>query len=242
MALSRGSPRVGVTHHRALWSPDFPRRACAETHPCRDHPADSSATSLRRYSSSAPAAVKFVVMASQLFRSFRPFAIGACALALAAVSVLTGSNAAIADQDDLKRKKKACTAEPRDYACLKASTRREVAGDPVMFRGTLSKEARRNLASWTDGENTICLIRYAPRPNKDGSWPWETLDQACTTLNTDGTFGIEAFLGKQGLHYYGVEMGPCRADEDECGGADQGLIGAGGNKNNRVVAVRTVAP
>src|SRR3954447_19012981 len=28
VALSRGSPRVGVTHHRALWSPDFPRRRC----------------------------------------------------------------------------------------------------------------------------------------------------------------------------------------------------------------------
>src|SRR6185436_915136 len=27
VALSRGSPRVGVTHHPALWSPDFPRRA-----------------------------------------------------------------------------------------------------------------------------------------------------------------------------------------------------------------------
>jgi hypothetical protein len=26
VALSRGSPRVGVTHHAALWSPDFPRR------------------------------------------------------------------------------------------------------------------------------------------------------------------------------------------------------------------------
>ena len=25
VALSRGSPRVGVTHHPALWSPDFPR-------------------------------------------------------------------------------------------------------------------------------------------------------------------------------------------------------------------------
>ena len=25
MALSRGSPRVGVTHHLALWSPDVPR-------------------------------------------------------------------------------------------------------------------------------------------------------------------------------------------------------------------------
>jgi hypothetical protein len=26
VALSRGSPRVGVTHHPALWSPDVPRR------------------------------------------------------------------------------------------------------------------------------------------------------------------------------------------------------------------------
>src|SRR5204863_7738150 len=31
VALSRGSPRVGVAHHLALWSPDFPRhRAPAE--------------------------------------------------------------------------------------------------------------------------------------------------------------------------------------------------------------------
>ena len=27
VALSRGSPRVGVTHHLALWSPDLPRRS-----------------------------------------------------------------------------------------------------------------------------------------------------------------------------------------------------------------------
>ncbi len=33
VALSRGSPRVGVTHHLALWSPDFPRRVV--THPPR---------------------------------------------------------------------------------------------------------------------------------------------------------------------------------------------------------------
>ena len=26
VALSRGSPRVAVSNHRALWSPDFPRR------------------------------------------------------------------------------------------------------------------------------------------------------------------------------------------------------------------------
>ena len=38
VALSRGSPRVGVADHPALWSPDFPRRG----HPRRDRPADSS--------------------------------------------------------------------------------------------------------------------------------------------------------------------------------------------------------
>src|SRR5512146_1417908 len=39
VALSVGSRRPGVTWHSALWSPDFPRNACAP----RDHPADSAA-------------------------------------------------------------------------------------------------------------------------------------------------------------------------------------------------------
>jgi hypothetical protein len=39
VALSRGSPRVAVSNHPALRSPDFPRRA----HTRRDRPADSSA-------------------------------------------------------------------------------------------------------------------------------------------------------------------------------------------------------
>ena len=38
VALSRGSPRVGVTHHPALWSPDFPHRSCLR----RGRPAGSS--------------------------------------------------------------------------------------------------------------------------------------------------------------------------------------------------------
>jgi len=46
VALSRGSPRVGVTHHLALWSPDFPRYPNAEAHTYRDHPIDSSTNSL----------------------------------------------------------------------------------------------------------------------------------------------------------------------------------------------------
>jgi len=41
VALSRGLPRVGVTHHRALWSPDFPRRLhAAITRPTRPRTAD----------------------------------------------------------------------------------------------------------------------------------------------------------------------------------------------------------
>jgi len=35
VALSRGSPRVGVTHHPARWSPDFPRRARQPPYPPR---------------------------------------------------------------------------------------------------------------------------------------------------------------------------------------------------------------
>ena len=162
-------------------------------------------------------------------------------LLIAATGMTVTAGSALADTD-VKPRKSACTADPNNYACLRVSDRREVSGEAVTFRGSLSKEAQRQLASWTRGENTICLIRYEPAPLKDGSWPWQTLDQACTTLNPNGTFGMTVFLGVQGLHFYGVEMGPCRADEDQCDNADPGLIGVGGNKKNRVVAVRTVAP
>ena len=40
VALSRGSPRVAVNHHPALWSPDVPRRRGLPRR--RDRPADSS--------------------------------------------------------------------------------------------------------------------------------------------------------------------------------------------------------
>ena len=46
VALSRGSLRVAVSNHRALWSPDFPRPPPAHLRGgtvCRDHPADSFA-------------------------------------------------------------------------------------------------------------------------------------------------------------------------------------------------------
>lgn len=165
----------------------------------------------------------------------------ASALLIAATGITVTAGSALAD-DDVKPRKSACTADPNNYACLRVSDRREVSGEAVTFRGSLSKQAQRNLASWTRGENTICLTRYEPAPRKNGSWPWQTLEQACTTLNPNGTFGMTVFLGVQGLHFYGVEMGPCRADEGECGNADPGLIGVGGNKKDRVVAVRTVAP
>ncbi|MDQ1636319.1 MAG: hypothetical protein QOJ32_3128, partial [Frankiaceae bacterium] len=38
VALSRGSPRVGVTHHLALWSPDVPRRG-TKSHDATVRPA-----------------------------------------------------------------------------------------------------------------------------------------------------------------------------------------------------------
>ena len=38
VALARGSPRVGVTHHLVLWSPDFPQH---HRWWCRDRPTDS---------------------------------------------------------------------------------------------------------------------------------------------------------------------------------------------------------
>src|SRR3954468_19634031 len=44
VALSRGSPRVAVNDHPALWSPDVPRRRGLPHR--RDRPADSSVVSL----------------------------------------------------------------------------------------------------------------------------------------------------------------------------------------------------
>lgn len=172
--------------------------------------------------------------------STRSLLAAASALLVATTGTVVSAGAASAN-DDFKPRKSACTADPSDYACLRVSDRREVSGEAVTFTGTLSRPAQRNLASWTRGENTICLTRYAPAPGKNG-WPGQTLDQACTTMNPNGTFGMTVFLGVQGLHFYGVEMGPCRADEAECGGGDPGLLSPGGTKKNRVVAVRTVAP
>jgi len=46
VALSCGSPRLAVSQHPALWSPDLPQPAAAPKHrPGRDHPADSPSPS-----------------------------------------------------------------------------------------------------------------------------------------------------------------------------------------------------
>lgn len=166
----------------------------------------------------------------------RSLTLGSIAVALA-VTVL-GAPAALAETT-VKPSTSACNANPADYACLKVSTARQVAGAPVSFTGSLRPEAMRPLKSWTRGENTVCLIRFEPKPARNGWWS-QTLDHACTKVNGDGTFSMTVALGKLGLHYYGVEMGPCRASEDECGNADPGLLGVA-NKQDRVVAVRTVA-
>ena len=162
----------------------------------------------------------------------------ACAVAVSVIGITAPAGAA----ESPKPRKSACTAEPTDYACLRTDSRKEVAGEPITFRGSLSKQAQKNLAQWTDGENTICLTRYKTTSEEDGSWPRQTLDEACTTLNTDGTFGLVAYLGRQGKFFYGVEMGPCKGDAGLCGNGDGGLLSNFNNKKNRAVAVKTIAP
>jgi hypothetical protein len=58
VALSCESPRLGVTQHLALWSPDVPRpgRSPRERAPGRGHPADSPPPPLSRASSRGSAA------------------------------------------------------------------------------------------------------------------------------------------------------------------------------------------
>ena len=54
VALSRGSPRVGVTHHLALWSPDLPRDVPVAQARRRGRPASPSARTRRRSPTRAP--------------------------------------------------------------------------------------------------------------------------------------------------------------------------------------------
>lgn len=134
-----------------------------------------------------------------------------------------------------------CSAGPggKNYACMEVDTRRAPAGATVTFTGKLTPAAMKNLRSWTKGDNIVCLTRYKPKAEADGSWPWTVLEGACTTVRKNGGFTIQAEFGRTGQFFYGLEMGPCRASQAECGGGDPGLVGLGSDKDPSVVAVRT---
>jgi hypothetical protein len=126
----------------------------------------------------------------------------------------------------------------KDYACMEVNANKVPSGDPATFTGTLSTKARKALASWTNGDNIVCLARYKTTPETDG-WPSQSLDSACTTVRNNGGFTIVAEFGRKGTYYYGLEMGPCRSkDTAECGSSDPGLIGLY-NKNGKALALKT---
>ncbi len=114
-----------------------------------------------------------------------------------------------------------------NYACLSVNQAKVPAGQTVIFKGSLNKAAMKNLSAWTLGDNIVCLTRYNAKPLADG-WPSTTLDGACAQVNKAGKFTINAELGSKGLHYFGVEMGPCQGDAGLCGNGDPGLVGVGG--------------
>ena len=125
------------------------------------------------------------------------------------------------------------------YACLGTSDTSVPSGDTVTFTGALSKAAMNNLKSWTKGDNIVCLDRFKTTPEADGSWPWQMLEGACTTVRKDGSFTIRAEFGRKGTYYYGVEMGPCRSTSPgECGDGDPGLVNGNG-AGKKVLQVKT---
>lgn len=126
----------------------------------------------------------------------------------------------------------------RTYACMQAAPISTGAGDTVVFKGRLSPTALRSLSQYTDGDNVVCLTRFRAKPLANGSWPWTTLDAACTTVRRDGGFTINAELGRLGTFFYGLEMGPCKLTDGGCGSSDGGLIGVS-NKRDRGLQVTT---
>jgi hypothetical protein len=128
----------------------------------------------------------------------------------------------------------------KDYACMEVNSMKVPSGDPVTFTGKIvSAKALKELASWTAGDNIVCLSRYKTTPEADGSWPWQSLEAACTTVRKNGGFTIVAEFGRKGTYYYGLEMGPCRSkNEGECGNADSMLVGLYG-KGDKVIALKT---
>jgi hypothetical protein len=149
---------------------------------------------------------------------------------------VVGLSAPAAYAQTPKPAKSACSNGADKYACLEVDRRKAPVGETVTFTGTLSKKAMTNLKSWTGGTNVVCLDRYPTKPLADGGWPRTPMEGACTSVRTSGDFTIEAEFGRVGKFNYGVSMGPCRASADECGNADPGLVGVGGDT---VVRVRT---
>ena len=142
--------------------------------------------------------------------------------------------------DPLKPSKSVCSQDGRDkdYACVKVNAKKVPSGETATFTGNLSKSARKNLESWTRGENIVCLTRYRTKPETYG-WPLQIFDEACTAVRKNGEFTINAELGRDGTFYYGLAMGLCRAKPGECGEGDPGLIGVGSNDANKALQLKT---
>ena len=152
----------------------------------------------------------------------RNFAVGAIATTALAGYVASPAIGAIAVPTPATS---VCSQD--NYACLSVNQAKIPAGQTVIFKGSLNKTAMKNLAAWTLGDNIVCLTRYNAKPQAEG-WPSTTLDGACAQANKAGRFTINAELGTKGLHYFGVEMGPCQGDAGLCGNGDPGLVGGGG--------------
>lgn len=131
------------------------------------------------------------------------------------------------------------TVDNTTYACISVKSDKVPSGDTVKFTGTLSPAAMKNLQNWTAGDNIVCLDRFKPAAESDGSWPWQTLEGACTTVKKNGKWTINAEFGRKGTFYYGLEMGPCRADKSTCGDGDPILVGVNVDKDKRTVKVTT---
>ena len=142
--------------------------------------------------------------------------------------------------DPLKPSKSVWSQDGRDkgYACVKVNTKIVPSSETATFTGNLSKRARKNLESWTRGENIVCLTRFRTKPETYG-WPLQIFDEPCTAVRKNREFTINAELGRDGTFYYGLAMGLCRAKPGECGEGDPGLIGVGSNDANKALQLKT---
>jgi len=53
---------------------------------------------------------------------------------------------------------------------MEVNAKKVPSGETATFTGTLGTKAQKNLKSWTNGDNIVCLSRYATKPEADGSW------------------------------------------------------------------------